>query len=226
MNVPRNKNLINSTAIVNDLLTKIETLKYMPGEMISEGDLCATYDTTRHTVRGALAVLKEKGFVEVYPQRGTFVSLIDLEYIDDVLFLRESVEQEAVHRIIEKGENEKLVEKLRAEVKKQKAVKDPMANPPAFYKLDDAFHNAILEAAGRPKLSLLYEDSFVHVRRWRNFEVRYLNRIENLPKEHEEIIAVIEKRDFKAARKILNHHLDSVGRYGREMRKQYPEYFV
>ena len=62
MNVQRIRQPITSVKIVDDLLKKIEVLKYMPGELISEGDLCAAYDTTRHTVRGALAVLKEKGF--------------------------------------------------------------------------------------------------------------------------------------------------------------------
>ena len=107
MNVQRSKQIITSGKIVDDLLKKIVNLKYMPGELISEGDLCAAYHTTRHTVRGALAVLKERGFVDVFPQRGTFVSLIDLEFINDVLFLREAVEQETVRRIIEADRNEK-----------------------------------------------------------------------------------------------------------------------
>ena len=226
MNVQRIRQPITSTKIIEDLLKKIEVLKYMPGELISEGDLCAAYDTTRHTVRGALAVLKEKGFVDVYPQRGTFVSLIDLEYIDDVLFLREAVEQETVRRIIEKGDNEKLLNRLEEEVEKQKKVQDPIDHPDTFYKLDDEFHNILLNAVGRPKLAHLYEDAFVHVRRWRNFEVRSLERIKDLPKEHEAIIAVIRAGDVLAARDVLNYHIDSVGRYGREIKKKFPEYFI
>ena len=127
MNMPRNRQVISSDVIVDDLLMKIESLKYLPGELISEGDLCTAYNTTRHTVRGALAVLKEKGFVDVFPQRGTFVSLIDLNFINDILFLREAVEQETVCRLIEKGGNEKLIEQLREEIQKQKEIEDPIA---------------------------------------------------------------------------------------------------
>lgn len=226
MNMQRTRRIVTSEKIVDDLLKKIESLKYMPGELISEGDLCAAYDTTRHTVRGALAVLKERGFVDVFPQRGTFVSLIDLDFINDVLYLREAIEQETVRRIIEKGNNEKLIKDLRACLAKQKAIKDYKANPNAFYKLDDEFHNLLLAAVGRPHLPNLYEDAFMHVRRWRNMEVGTLERIGDLPKEHEMIIEAIEKEDVVTARDVINHHIDSVARYGNEMKKKYPEYFI
>lgn len=226
MNVQRSRRIITSDIIVADLLKKIVNLKYMPGELISEGDLCAAYDTTRHTVRGALAVLKERGFVDVFPQRGTFVSLIDLEFINDVLYLREAIEQETVRRIIEKGNNKKLITEMKACVKKQKAIKDCKADPNVFYELDDEFHNLLLAAVMRPKLSDLYEDSFMHVRRWRNMEVGTLERISDLPKEHEKIIEAIEQEDMQAAHDIINHHIDSVGRYGTEMKKKYPEFFA
>lgn len=226
MNVQRNRKIVTSEDIIADLTGKIETLVYAPGELISEGDLCSAYSTTRHTVRGALAVLKEKGLVEVYPQRGTFVALIDLERINDILFLRVAVEQEVVRRIIEKGDNEKLIKKLRAEVEKQKKLENPLENAATFYKLDDGFHGLLLSAVGRPNLPELYGDQFIFVRRWRNLEVRSLERLSQLPEEHAAIIDAIEKEDPEAARKIISHHIDSVGRYGDELKKDYPAYFI
>ena len=226
MEMPRYGQVITSADIVDDLLEKIISLKYMPGELISEGDLCAVYDTTRHTVRGALAVLKERGFIEVFPQRGTFVSLIDLNYINDILFLREAIEQETVHRIIENDTNEKLIDDLKACVKKQKALDNPKEDPDKFFALDFEFHELLLSAIGRPKLMALYEDELLHVRRWRNIEVGTMKRIDDLPGEHQMIIDAIEKKDAEAARDILNIHIDSVARYGDEMKKKYPEYFI
>lgn len=226
MNVQRRRQVVTSQEIVDDLLKKIVSLKYIPGELISEGDLCAAYDTTRHTVRGALAVLKEKGFVEVFPQRGTFVSLIDLEFVNDVLYLREAVEQETVRRIIEREDNTALLKELRESLQKQLEIGDYKEDPDLFYQMDEEFHNLILAAVGRPRLASLYEDAFLHVRRWRNMEVRTLERIHELPMEHEKIIRAIEERDLKSARQIVNHHIDSVGRYGNAMKKKYPEFFI
>ena len=226
MNMQRSRQVITSSKIVDDLLKKIVNLKYVPGELISEGDLCAAYDTTRHTVRGALAVLKERGFVDVFPQRGTFVTLIDLEFINDVLYLREAIEQETVRRIIEMDNTETLIGELQICVDKQKAIEDYKAEPNAFYQLDDEFHNLLLAAVGRPNLANLYEDAFMHVRRWRNMEVGSLERIGELPLEHEEIMEAIRNKDLQKARNVINHHIDSVGRYGTAMKKKYPEFFI
>ena len=223
MSVQRNRNIVTSDSIIDDLSGKIENLVYMPGEMISEGDLCKAYDTTRHTVRGALAVLKEKGLVEVFPQRGTFVSLIDLERINDILFLRTAVEQEVVRRIIEKGDNEKLVRKLRAELEKQKR---PKVTEEGFYKLDEVFHSILFSEVGRPHLPELYGDQFLFVRRWRNMEVSSQERLSELPGEHEKIVDAIEKGDLEEARESLSIHINSAGRYGDEMKKKYPAYFI
>lgn len=226
MNMQRAGKVVTSDDIVRDLLEKIVDLKIMPGELISEGDLCSAYETTRHAVRGALAIIREKGFVDVFPQRGTFVSLIDLEYINNVLYLREAIEQETVRRIIENGVSRQILEKLRAGVKKQRALKHPKDNAQSFYRLDDEFHETLLSAIGRKSLSELYSDDYMHVRRWRNMEVGTLERIEELPDEHEQIIEAIEKGDAEHARSIINHHIDSVKRYGDEVKKKHPEYFL
>lgn len=226
MVMPRSGQVITSADIVEDLLEKIINLKYMPGELISEADLCTAYDTTRHTVRGALAVLKERGFVEVFPQRGTFVSLIDLSYIDDILFLREAIEQETVYRIIENGAGEDLIAALKECLEQQKALDHSKDDPEKFFALDFEFHELLLSAIGRPNLMALYGDELLHVRRWRNIEVASMKRISDLPGEHQKIIDAIEMKDVEAARDILNMHIDSVARYGDEMKKNYPEYFV
>ena len=64
---------VSSDAIYEDLCNKIEKLVYLPGEKISENELCKQYGVTRHIVRSAISRLKERLLVTVYPQRGTFV---------------------------------------------------------------------------------------------------------------------------------------------------------
>ena len=89
-----------SENIYEDLCRKIETLVYMPGTKLSENELCNVYGVTRHVIRNAFSRLKQRRLLEVYPQRGSYVSLIDMEYIANLMYIRESVEQEAVFRII------------------------------------------------------------------------------------------------------------------------------
>ena len=85
------RKILSSDEIYEDLSEKIVELKYMPGEKISENDLSAQYGVSRHVVRSAITRLKERKLVDVYPQRGTFVSLMDMKYIETVLYVREAV---------------------------------------------------------------------------------------------------------------------------------------
>ena len=63
---------MTSDEIYEDMCLKIERLEYMPGEKLSENELCGIYHVSRHVVRNAPALLKRaETFVEVYPQRGT-----------------------------------------------------------------------------------------------------------------------------------------------------------
>ncbi|MCF0142690.1 MAG: GntR family transcriptional regulator [Parasporobacterium sp.] len=220
------KQAVGSDEIFEDMLTKIEKLQYMPGEMISESTLCVTYNTTRHAVRGALVKLKDMGLVDVLPQRGTFVSLIDLQYIEDVLYMREAIEQETVSRLMDLENRDKLIKDLKNCVKEQKKIKDFKAGVDDFYALDDRFHELMLEAVGRKKVNLLYAEHFIHVRRWRNIEVETLDRIATLPDEHEKIIEAIENRDREEAHRLIHDHIDSVRRYSQKVKDVKAQYFV
>ena len=225
MNI-HSRTVINSEGIYNDLLHKIITLEYEPGTGISENELCEVYGATRHAIRGALAILKEKGFIEVFPQKGTYVSLIDLKMIDDILFLRSAIEQETLHALLKNEDNSQLLKELRECLEKQNqsyAQTDGMAK---FYELDEEFHSLLLKAAGRESVQKLYQDSYLHVRRWRNMEVGALKRMASLPHEHEDILDAIERHDENEARRLMFNHIDSVSQFGEEMKSKYPKYFI
>ncbi len=218
--------LITANEIFLDMLEKIISLEYKPGTLISENDLCDVYDTTRHTVRIALASLKEKGFIDVYPQRGTFVSLIDLDYIDNILYIRQAVCQETIHEIMKKGISKESIDALKESLNKQKEIVDLKNNSNKFYELDDEFHQLLLKAIGREDVFSILKEGHLHIRRWRNMEVEVLDRIEELPKQHESIVKAIEEQDEDLARELLNKHIDSVNQYGHVVQEKYPECFL
>jgi len=220
------KRLITSDEIYEDLLNKIVSLEYLPGDGISENELCEKYGTTRHVVRGALATLKSKGLVEVYPQRGTFVSLIDLDYVDDVLFIREGIEQETIHAIFKRDDNSELVKELNECVAKQMKLGNLKENPDEFYVLDDEFHRLMMRAVGRENVMDIIADAMLHVRRWRNIELGTLERIGDLPFEHAKIAEAIENGDESQARHFMNIHIDVAANFGERLKKLKPQYFV
>lgn len=219
--------MMTSEQISEDICRKIETLEYMPGDKLSENELCGVYGVTRHMIRNSLTTLKQRRLVDVYPQRGTYVSLIDMDYIEDILYMREAVEQEAVYRIISSADNAKVVSKLKKAVDAQnKWLEKKQKNNDEFYELDNNFHQALFEAIGRANVMSLISEPYIHIRRWRNFEIRSQVRMKEIVSEHEEIIKAIENNDLEQGRKMLHLHLDTVNRYSQDLKEREPEYFA
>lgn len=219
------RNMITSEEIYNDLCLKIEKLEYMPGDAISENEICEAYGTSRHMVRAAFAYLKQRGLLEVYPQRGSFISLIDMDYISDILFMREAIEQEAVKRILESDNVESLCVKMRENLELQKEhIRDNIPGD-EFYRLDNEFHQLILDAVGKKEILEMLSDPYIHVRRWRTFELRNTFRVAKLVKEHEEILDALEKKDPDEARRKIHYHLDTVGRFASSYEDMDNKYF-
>lgn len=222
------RNMISSEDIYLDLCNKIENLEYMPGESISENELCEHYGTSRHMVRGAFAMLRQRRLLEVYPQRGSFVSLIDMEYISDILYLRESIEQEAVQRVIDKGLAGKVCSCLEANLQQQKTcLEDQLDQFPnsEFHRLDSEFHGYILEAAGKKNIMEMLADPYIHFRRWRNLELRSLMRVKELLKQHEAILNDLRREDRIAVRRSLHTHIDTIELFAPVCEKTKNEYF-
>lgn len=223
---PQHHTLMTSEEIYEDLCTKIEKLEYMPGERLSENELCKVYGVSRHIVRNALASLKQRRLMDIFPQRGTYVSLIDMEYIGDILYMRESVEQEALCRIMEMEDTGATITRLTQAVEAQKNLAKGSNYNDEFYALDNIYHQTLLETVGRPNIMNLISDPYIHVRRWRNFEIRTEQRMQEIIAEHEQIITAIEQRDAKGGREALHRHLDTINRYSKPLKEKEAEYFL
>ena len=113
---------ITSDEIFEQILNRIIQLRLEPGQLISENQMSAEYGVSRSVIRTAFTRLRQLGFIEIYPQRGTYVSLMDLSYIADLLMLRTAVEKEVLYEIFtELGEAERsqMLERLRENLKDQ-----------------------------------------------------------------------------------------------------------
>ncbi|MDK2808956.1 MAG: hypothetical protein PWP24_1693 [Clostridiales bacterium] len=219
---------LTSDQVYEDLCYKIEKLVYMPGQSISENELCKVYGVSRHIVRGAITRARARKLITVYPQRGTFVSLIDMGYVKDILFLRESIEQETFRRILrlEDAKILELVNDLEGNVKKQKKVIKQEISMEEFYVIDNVYHRYLLDAVGEGQVMDLVKEQYIHVRRWRNFESRNMNRLEEIIGDHEHLIEAIKTRDERAGWEYLHNHLDTVTRLQDIFKTVQSEYFI
>lgn len=219
---------MSGNEIYEDLCNKIEKLMYLPGEKLSENELCKQYGVSRHIVRGAIGRLRERALVTVYPQRGTFISLIDMKCVEMILFIREAVEQEAI-RLLQFSSQEvrdRMGEAMKECLRKQEQAVQDQIDMDTFYELDNEFHGCFLEAVGKKDVMAIISEDYIHFRRWRNFDIGKSRRQSEIIAEHKAIMEALVRNDTKTAHELLHTHLNT------ETRKRYiqervsPEYFT
>src|SRR5215469_8403423 len=88
--VQRVQDLIRDAIVRNEL---------KPGSFIDKAALCAQLGVSRFPVSEALGRLADQGLVEVLPQRGTRVTLIDLTDCRQAMFIRRALETEVVRAV-------------------------------------------------------------------------------------------------------------------------------
>ena len=215
---------MSSDEIYEELCNKIEKLVYLPGDKISENELCRQYGVSRHIIRTVISRLKERMLLTVYPQRGTFVSLIDMKSVELILFIRESVEQEAIRLLqFEKQEvRDRMSEAMKACIERQRTAISENIDMDAFYE----FHGCLLEAVGKKDVMEIIREDYIHFRRWRNFYVVRSGRQREIIEEHTALMHALVKNETKEAHEILHMHLSTENRLRHIREKVSPEYFI
>ena len=78
----------------------IVTMELKPGSLVSETELAKELGVSRTPVREALIQLGKNGMVETFPQRGTKVSLIDTDSVNESRFYRLVIEKALVQEYV------------------------------------------------------------------------------------------------------------------------------
>jgi len=115
---------------------------------------------------------------------------------------------------------------LQTAVKAQKNLVQGSNYSAEFQELDNLFHHTLLETVNKPNVMNLISEPYIHIRRWRNYEIRTGKRMQEIVLEHEAIIEAIQKRDKISGRACLHKHLDTVSRYSKPLKELEAQYFV
>lgn len=67
-------------------------LKIKPGELISENQLCKRFNVSRTPIRSVLQRLQQNGFVQIIPHKGTRVTVIHIDIVNQWIYQRVAVE--------------------------------------------------------------------------------------------------------------------------------------
>jgi DNA-binding GntR family transcriptional regulator len=220
-------NIINSSNSLNDVTydaikKDIMNMTLEPGMNVSVQKLSERYGVSRTPVREAIVRLQQSGLVEVYPQRKTVVSKIDLDRVSEELFIRTSLESAVVDKFIRRC-SELVGDTMQELINKQKKHMDKESFT-EFYAKDNRFHQLIFETAGQVLAWKTIEDVVSHYSRIRILHGK-INGVESIIHVHEKMLAATRKRDPEAMRKAVMEYFDNLLEQIKSMSKQYPHFF-
>jgi DNA-binding GntR family transcriptional regulator len=194
-------------AIHDEIRRDIVTLRLKPNARLSENELALRFRTSRTPVREALIRLVDDGLIEVWPQRGSFVSRISLAAVRRARFVREALEVAVVRRAAEAGLPHSALEALDAAIAEQEAAE---GDPELFTLADDAFHRGLADNIGFGGLWSVIEDEKAQLDRIRFLSLPNVTPIEALIAQHRAILRAVGARDPAAAERDMREHMAEV----------------
>lgn len=212
--------------VFDALKQEILNLELKPGQPISENEICARFDVSRTPVREALRRLQEQGFVNTVPYSGTYVTLLNLDDIKQMIYMRVAVELMVMRDFMEIA-TPLLLEEIRHQIRCQELlIKEPGFEPEQFYRMDAQMHAIWFDAMGRMKLWDFIQAQQLHYTRFRMLDFVTETDFTRIIKEHSNLLTLLEQKDEKGLEEALKEHLYiSMTRMKYAIEVEYKDYF-
>lgn len=218
----------NADHIYEDLRASILALESEPGAPLDVNGIAANLGVSRSPVRDALLRLSRDGLVDIRPQRGTLVSLIDPEKAHEERFMRENLELPALALFAAEKDAESFIlhrDALASALASQKLALE-RGDLAAFLAGDDAFHRTIFAAAAKNRCWDAVNAMSGHYRRIRYLALRTRSVPDGILEEHGAIYALVAERNGTGAVELMRRHLARVDMDESALRRDYPSYFT
>ena len=214
MKKPKQKSLMREVAYER-FKAQLFKRNLVPGQFVSQGELCELLDVPLGPTREALKRLEAESLVRLIPQRGIQIADIGVTLIREAFEFRTVLELAAVRRFTESADLatvEKLEADTRAMLERMAAAAEPDTRLlDAALQVDWGMHTLIIESMGNRILTNAHLQNFDKIRmiRLHGRSPRYL------PLAMEEHLGVLEaarRRDPDAAAAALARHLSAAER--------------
>ena len=200
---------------------RIISLQLPPGEPLSENELAQELGVSRTPVRESLILLREEGLVQVFPQIGSFVSLVDLARVSEAQFIREAIECASLRDLAVDTEG---IAVLRGILKAQSDA-DAGGDVEEFFRLDEDFHRELLRLAGHESAWSAVNSAKAHLDRARRMSLLDTRPISTLIEQHTAVVDALEANDLSNADSSLRLHLRAVFEDVQRIQESTPELF-
>ena len=188
------------------LRRRIISLQLSPGEPLSENELAQELGVSRTPVRESLILLREEGLVQVFPQIGSFVSLVDLVRVSEAQFVREAIECASLRDAVV---DDAGIAGLR-EILQSQTDADSSGDVEEFFRLDEDFHRELLRLGGHESAWAAVNSAKAHLDRARRLSLIDTRPISTLIEQHTAVVDALQANNLNDADSSLRLHLRGV----------------
>ncbi len=187
----------------------VSEFKLVPGDRFTETEISERLGVSRTPVRQALFKLQQEGFVEVLFRSGWRVLPFDFNQFEELYDLRMVLETTAAHRLCDdalKVDNS-MLEALAAIwlVSPDQRSSDTVQ----VAQWDEAFHCALVAAAGNAEMARVHRDVTERIRVIRRLDFTKQPRIDATYDEHAKILKAIQRKRGEQAAMLLRSHIQT-----------------
>jgi len=204
---PRGKGRPEALAekVYQALKQDIFDFRLMPGDRFSEKEIAERLEVSRTPVRQALFWLEREGYVEVWFRSGWQVKPFDFAYFEELYDFRTVVECEAVRRLC--ALPSPLCADTLAPLKRFWIDAPRLENGKAVSAHDEAFHIALVAAAGNQEMARIHAELTEKIRIIRRLDFTRDDRVDATYREHAQILQAIFQQQTEEAQRILTDHI-------------------
>ena len=193
--------------VFNTLREAILRGDLVPGERLMELQLAAKLGVSRTPIREAIRMLEQEGLAITIPRKGAIVAGMTEKDMQDVLEIREALEELSVQVACDKITDEEIAELQKNMKNFEHSLKSGDLKKMA--QADVEFHDVIYRATDNPKLINMLNNLREQMYRYR---VEYLKNPQNheqLLQEHEAIYKGIVEKDKSAVTEMIRKHIST-----------------
>lgn len=187
------------------LKDNIMCLELKPGELLSESELAKKLNVSRTPIREVLIKLKAEKLIEVKPQAGTYVSLIDRNLIEEAIFIRYNLEKEALKEACESFSEDILME-MEKSLFAQKLIAKKGDNLLEFHNLDKEFHRLLFVGINKANVWESICNISTHYNRMRLLAEKKLNK-QFLVDHHIIYLDIIKNKKVEIIDDVVSKHI-------------------
>lgn len=193
--------------VYNTLREAILKGELKPGERLMELQLASKLGVSRTPIREAIRMLELEGLAVTIPRKGAEVAKMTVKDMEDVLEVREALDELAAKIACNKITEEQLQTLSKVKDAFEESTKTTDIKQIAMY--DEKFHDVIYESTGNVRLVNLLNNLREQIYRYR---VEYLKNVEVYPrliKEHETILKALQDRNQELVVEAMRDHVEN-----------------